>query len=174
MMGLLIGKMYEILLVMLSLLAGWGVVKITREEVVAGRKYFQAICLGALLILTAFILVQGLSWMLLIGVLLGLGLELMLKQPYFYFGLLGMMTAWGFSHDGFVLLVGVFSIGYCSLSHYKLSWRWLGLAGLFFLVPYVFLLIPSSAIFFSFYFSIFYGVAIGGFVHVARGLYSGT
>lgn len=166
--------MYEILLVILSLLMGWGLARITKEELAAGKRYFQVICLGALLTLAVLILMQGLSWMLMLGVVLGLIVGLFFQQPYFYFGMLGMMTAWGFPREGFVLLVALFSLASCSLMYRMMSWRWMGIAVGLFILPYGLLLIPDSALFFAFTFSIFYGMIIGGFVHVARRLYSGA
>lgn len=166
--------MYEILIALLSLLMGFGVAEITRGELGAGRRYFQVICFGVLVIFAALILVQELSWMLMLGILLGMGLGFILRHPYFYLGLLGVMTARGFPQDAFALLVAMFGLSYCSLQYRKLSWKWLGVAAGLYVLPYGLLLIPDFVLFFSFYFGIFYGIAIGGFVHVARGLYSGT
>ena len=166
--------MYEILLVLLSLLLGRGLTRLTRDELAAGKRYFQVICFIVLVSLAAFILLQGISGMLMLGILagigIGIGIGFLLQHPYFYFGLLGMMTAWGFPREIFIILVALFTLSFCSLHYGELGWKKIAIAMGFFVLPYGLLLLPSSALFFSFYHPLFYGIIFGGFIHVARRL----
>jgi|SRR3989344_7450912 len=157
---------YEALIVIGGLFIGWLLAKLTKEELKPGEKWLKLLCNIVLGVLVFFILYAYSDWKLIIGVVIGLVIGLFVFNPYLYFGALGVMTYYGYDWKIFSILAFIYSLGYISLYHYKTSWKFLLFNICLFLFPYLFLLQKANIPW------LWYGIAIGGVIHVVKENYS--
>ncbi|MBI4159353.1 hypothetical protein HY500_03800 [Candidatus Woesearchaeota archaeon] len=133
--------------------------KFVKEELEIGKKYFAL--LSIMLLASLFFLIEA-DISLIIGFLGGILLSLILKNVYFYLGLL--ITSIALFQESIVIvssLIFVFGLSYAALNHSMLKKKLIIISFVLFFIP--FLLLLQMRIIGSYY-SIFQGIAAGGIV----------
>ena len=154
--------MWQLIIVILGILFGYYLGNITKDEILKGKKYFLFFENVILLILILIFL--KLSFLMLIGVVVGFVIYNFFKQVYFYLGVL-VLCASLINKEIFlasVSLVFLFSLIFESLNKFKLK-NFLLDIGLF-LIPFSLLFVES---FINTNLSILIGFSIGAVIEWA-------
>ena len=140
----------EILIAFLGIFFGLLLKKATIEEIKQGRKYI--VLFKDLILLSIIIIVIGLNfdYLLFLGIFIGFFLRYLVKNIYFYFGLI-LSLSYSLL---LICLIFIFGINYGAL--YKLRYEFL------FFVPFLLLFFNLS------YSSLLIGIGIGGIFNALR------
>ncbi|MBI4159258.1 hypothetical protein HY500_03290 [Candidatus Woesearchaeota archaeon] len=142
-----------------GLVIGFFLNKFVKEELEIGKKYFALLSI-VLLASLLFLIKADIS--LIIGFLVGILLSFIVKDIYFYLGLL--ITSIALFQENIVIvssIIFVFGLSYAALNHSMLNKKLMIISFVLFFIP--FLLLLQIRIIGSYY-SIFQGIAAGGIV----------
>ena len=155
--------MLEILIVVLGILLGFYLGNIAKDEIIKGKKYF--LFFESVILLVLILIFVKLSFLMLIGAVVGFVICKFFKQIYFYLGIL-VLCASLINKEIFlasVSLVFLFSLIFESLSKSKLKNFLLDI--ILFLIPFSLLFVES---FINSNLSILIGFSIGAVIEWAR------
>ncbi len=158
--------MWQIIIIILGLIFGFLIGKVNKDEIKQGKKYFlfsEKILL--LIIILVLLFFYKLSFLILLGLVIGLVVCKFFKRIYFYLGIVVFCSL--FNKELFLIIISLvflFSLIYGSLSKFKL--RNFLLDMIVFFLPFVFLFMQS---FINTKIGFFIGFSIGGIIEWARG-----
>ncbi len=148
----------EPIIAFLGLVIGFFLNKAVKEELEPGKKYFKVL---SVILLIALIVLSPFTNLVLIGAVIGILLSIIIKNPYFYLGILTMISILTEKLALISSLVFIFGLFYSSWFHRIIDKKYLLESLILFFISFILLLSKTLT-----NYDLVLGIGIGGLLGI--------